>query len=140
MKPSALDVIDRRIADVEQQIDDLKARLEDLRRKRALLLSLPEICPSCGGTGQERYIDAAGSGDWRECLTCKGLGKIGPLKCRRCGRVFGTDMVYLRRYVGACPWCGGGLDYCKVEEKEKNKPDQDNGLTWGELIAVFRGD
>lgn len=109
MKPSALNVIDRRIADVERQIDELKTRLEDLRRKRALLLSLPEICPSCGGTGQERYTDAAGSGDWYECLTCNGLGKIGPMICRSCGRVIGTDMIYWRREFRfpSCPWCGG---------------------------------
>lgn len=115
MKPSALDAIDRRIAVIERQVNDLKLRLEDLQKKRATLLSLPDTCLSCGGTGRERYTDEAGSSDWRECLTCRGLGKIGLLRCASCGRVAGTDMIFIRRQTsyGAvrCPWCGGVMDH-----------------------------
>ena len=33
------------------------------------------ICPTCNGTGSERYCDAAGDMDDRDCVSCKGSGK-----------------------------------------------------------------
>ena len=36
---------------------------------------LESICPSCNGTGNERYCDAAGDMDDRDCSACNGIGK-----------------------------------------------------------------
>jgi len=111
MKP--LEAIEGEIARHKKEIDRLNECIKYLEMRREKLLNLPEKCPSCEGTGQERYTDAAGSGDWRECWTCRGLGKIGPLKCRGCGRIIGTDMIYIRRKseFPKCPWCGGALEH-----------------------------
>ncbi|MDQ0287755.1 DnaJ-class molecular chaperone [Desulfofundulus luciae] len=66
-----------------------------------------ETCPTCGGTGQEKF----GSGSeltWeRQCLTCGGVGKVYPTECPKCGRVIGTDMVAIHRMPAPLyPWCG----------------------------------
>lgn len=76
--------------------------------KRALA-ELPEICPSCKGFGKERYTDAAGDSDWRECMICRGLGKVGPIKCTGCRRTIDVDMVHVRMQPHpCCPWCVSG--------------------------------
>ena len=88
--PSPLQRIDAAIERLKKEIDEQTKEITELEMRRQKLLSLPETCPSCKGTGEERYTDAAGDSDIRECLTCKGLGKIGPLECRRCGRISGS--------------------------------------------------
>ncbi len=106
---SVLGRIDEAIEYAQKEIDTVNNRIENLKKKREYLLSLTDVCPSCDGRGQERYTDAAGSGDWRECLTCRGLGKIGPIECE-CGKIIGVDMVRVRRETfPRCPWCGASL-------------------------------
>lgn len=117
-----MSAIDSQIQRVRAELEKLNTKLEKLKRKKEVLLRLPEICPSCSGTGRERYTDEAGSGDWRDCRTCKGLGRVAPLKCESCGRIAGTDMVYWRRQytrleVTRCPWCGGAMEYHFVVEE-----------------------
>ena len=101
--------IESDIALVDAEIRKLQEKKRLLEKQRELLEHLPELCPSCEGKGTETYTDAAGSIDWRECKTCRGLGKIGPIQCS-CGHVIGTDMTSLRRQSSPrCPWCGAGL-------------------------------
>lgn len=101
--------IDAAITEAFEEIASVKERIERLKQKKESLLSLPDICPSCGGGGQERYTDAAGSGDWRYCRTCRGLGKIGPIQCE-CGKTIDVEMVEVRRATfPRCPWCGKSL-------------------------------
>ena len=40
------------------------------------------LCPDCGGTGEKRYTDAAGSRDYMTCPTCDGTGIM---TCPTCG-------------------------------------------------------
>lgn len=106
---SALDRIDEAIEYAHKEKRAIDKYIEKLKKKREMLLSLPDICPSCKGSGQERYTDAAGSGDWRECRTCRGLGKIGPIECE-CGKLIGIDLINVRRDIfPRCPWCGASL-------------------------------
>lgn len=99
--------INSKIEEASAEIDRLKNLKAELEQQKEALLSLPEQCPSCSGTGMERYTDAAGDTDTRECLTCKGLGRIGSLQCANCGREITTDMIALRRKTHPeCPWCG----------------------------------
>lgn len=101
--------IDDAISKGHKEIERIKRRIKRLEEKKEILLSLPNICPSCRGSGRERYTDAAGSGDWRDCSTCRGLGKIGPIECD-CGKVIGTDMIRIRQATfPECPWCGKSL-------------------------------
>lgn len=87
-----------------KDISKLESELKALESKKEKLLQLKDICPTCNGSGEERYTDAAGSGDWRECETCRGLGKVEPLQCT-CGNSLTVDMLraYRKR---ECPWCG----------------------------------
>lgn len=92
-----------------KDINHLQAELKALDSKKEELLLLKEICPTCKGSGEERYTDAAGSGDWRECKTCRGLGKVKDLECS-CGNIITVKMF--RAYRNReCPWCGRRLDY-----------------------------
>ena len=92
-----------------QEIRVLENKIKRLDEKKEMLLSLPTTCPSCKGSGRERYTDAAGSGDWRECSTCRGIGKIGQIECK-CGKVIGVDMIRVRQETfPSCPWCGMSL-------------------------------
>lgn len=104
---SVLKSIDFDIKRYKDELDKIQTKINNLERKKEKLLQLKDICPTCKGTGQERYTDAAGSGDWRECLTCLGLGKVEPLECL-CGKTITVDMLraYRKR---ECPWCGGRL-------------------------------
>ncbi len=97
-----------------QRIDNLLNEIEENQKKvlslqkeeEVYMLGLKEICPSCNGTKTERYCDAAGDMDDRDCLTCHGLGVVGPINCG-CGNVIPIDMVYIRRQTFPdCPWCG----------------------------------
>ncbi len=106
---NVLDRLEYQRAKAMEEIETLKNRIKRLDDKKEMLLSLPTVCTSCNGSGMERYTDAAGSGDWRQCLTCRGLGKIGPIECQ-CGKVIETDMVMVRRTnFPECPWCGKSL-------------------------------
>lgn len=103
-------LIDEEIANIEGKIRELQNRKRALEAKKRALAELPETCPSCKGSGKERYTDAAGDSDWRECMTCRGLGKVGPIKCTGCGRTIDVDMVHVRRQPHPCyPWCGTSL-------------------------------
>lgn len=94
---------------MKKELSRIQGAIDELEAKRKLFDKLSTICPSCDGTGQERYMDAAGSRDYRECLTCNGVGKIAPIKCR-CGNIIGVDMIAVRREPSStCPWCGARL-------------------------------
>lgn len=102
--------LDRKIAEIEREITELRERKRALKARKRMLAELPEVCPSCGGSGEESYTDAAGDTDTRECRTCRGLGKVGPIECSNCGHTITTDMVYTRRQADPrCPWCGAPL-------------------------------
>ena len=106
---SALERIEAKRNMIINQINELRAELYLLDNKKEELLHLTEVCPTCNGRGEERYTDAAGSGDWRECQTCQGLGKVKDLKCS-CGKV--TTVEMLRAYrERECPWCGRRLSF-----------------------------
>lgn len=110
-----LEAIEAEIRRYQDRAKEIQATIAELEAKKAALLDLPETCPSCKGSGRETYTDAAGSRDWRDCLTCKGLGKIGPMQCRSCGKIIGTDMIHFRRCGdNRCPWCGSLLSYIGV--------------------------
>ena len=95
------------IKKLRQEIEEKQKKIQELEEKEKVMLSgLTVVCPSCGGKKTERYTDAAGSGDTRDCLTCRGYGVVGPIECR-CGHTISVDMIYLRRQsVPYCPWCG----------------------------------
>lgn len=103
-----------RIKYLERMITDTKKELEKLEKEKAeienILRNLDVTCPSCDGKGREKYTDAAGDTDTRDCRTCRGLGKVSDIKCEHCGNVITTDMVWLRRQsFPQCPWCGESL-------------------------------
>lgn len=62
----------RQIVEIEQEIAALDKTVETLNAAVK-----DYICPTCAGTGKERYIDAAGSRDERTCMSCKGTGVKG---------------------------------------------------------------
>ena len=67
----------RRIqADANQQIHEIDGEIAGIDKALATLNEAVKdyICPVCGGTGEERYTDAAGSCDYRECPHCGGTG------------------------------------------------------------------
>ncbi len=102
----------------QQKIKRLEEKIEEMQRElvrwqqeeKRYLSGLTETCPSYKGNKTERYTDAAGSGDYRDCRTCRGLGVVGPIKCE-CGNEIATDMIYIRRQnLLDCPWCGRRID------------------------------
>ncbi len=97
-------------AKVREEIEKLQQKLSSLDKEEAYATQLTEICPDCKGDGQERYTDAAGSGDWRDCSTCKGWGYIKKgIICPGCGKSL-DDMMHLRReHMPSCPFCGHSL-------------------------------
>jgi rubrerythrin len=98
--------IDKEIQSIDEEIQEFQDRKRILEVQKQSLAELPDKCPSCGGSGTERYTDAAGDVDERDCLTCRGLGRIGPIKCP-CGHTIDVDMVHARRQpLPSCPWCG----------------------------------
>lgn len=102
-------LIDKEIQHISEKIELLQDRKRYLEEQKRMLENLPDICPTCKGTGKERYTDAAGDVDERDCLTCRGLGRIGPIKCP-CGHTIDVDMVHARRQpFPSCPWCGKPL-------------------------------
>lgn len=105
--PSAIKRLDARIKQLKERIGILQNDLDLLETRRKRLLELPDLCPTCNGSGLERFTSAAGDSDLRECMTCKGLGKVGPIVCKSCKRTIGTDMIAVRRDLSPqCPWCG----------------------------------
>jgi len=106
--------MNKKIKYLERKITETKEELERLEEEKAkledTLQNLDVTCPSCGGKGREKYTDAAGDTDTRDCQTCRGLGKVSDIKCEHCGNVITTDMIWLRRQVWPhCPWCGWEL-------------------------------
>ena len=95
---------------LQDEIQEKEGKILELQRKEKMLLSgLKETCPSCKGKKTERYCDAAGDMDDRECETCKGHGVVGNIICK-CGNTIPADMIYLRRQSSPdCPWCGRRL-------------------------------
>ena len=59
----------RAIADIDGEIDALNKAIATVNNAVQ-----PIICPTCYGTGEERYTDAAGSRDTRPCRDCQGTG------------------------------------------------------------------
>ena len=56
------------------------------------------------GQGRKDILDAARDVDDRDCMTCRGLGRIGPIKCP-CGHTIDVDRVHARRQpLPSCPW------------------------------------
>lgn len=97
-------------AKIKEQIESLQRALINLNTEEAYASQLTELCPDCKGECEERYTDAAGSGDWRECSTCKGWGYISKgIICPGCGKSL-DDMTHLRRQnMPNCPFCGRSL-------------------------------
>ena len=94
-------------AKVREEIEKLQRSLSSLDQEEEYARRLTEVCPDCKGRGQERYTDAAGSGDWRDCSTCKGWGYVEKgVRCPGCGRDL-DEMTHLRRqHDPHCPFCG----------------------------------
>lgn len=59
----------RNMVEVNREIEKIDAAIEVLNNAVS-----EYICPRCQGTGTERYCDAAGDIDGRECTACKGTG------------------------------------------------------------------
>lgn len=76
MTISPLQRVQKKREKLEKEIERLERELRGLDAEEAYASQLTELCPSCGGGGEERYTDAAGSGDWRECSACKGWGYV----------------------------------------------------------------
>lgn len=47
-----MSAIDSRIQSVRAELEKLNAELATLKRKKEVLRRLPEVCPSCNGTGR----------------------------------------------------------------------------------------
>lgn len=92
---------------ITKEIEDLQRALFNLNTEEAYASQLTDLCPSCKGKCEERYTDAAGSGDWRDCSTCKGWGYISKgVICPECKKSL-DDMTHLRREsMPHCPFCG----------------------------------
>lgn len=92
---------------IRKQIEELKRELSSLDSEEVYATQLTELCPDCKGKGEERYTDAAGSGDWRDCSTCHGWGYIEKeVCCPSCEKGL-DEMFYLRREsMPHCPYCG----------------------------------
>lgn len=63
-------------ADADNQIQQINGQIQAIDRAIALLNDAVKdyVCKACGGTGEVRYTDAAGSRDWKECPVCRGTG------------------------------------------------------------------
>lgn len=81
----AINIIRLRLNSLEnskkQEIRKIEERYQRLidRYKAALeaLEELNEVCPNCEGLGTEKYIDASGNHDTRQCNVCGGTGLKG---------------------------------------------------------------
>ena len=93
---------------IRREIACLNKDLEAIETKRRKIKEFQSICPTCRGIGLERFTDAAGGISERECLTCKGVGKVDEIRCLHCGHIITIYMVAARRN-GNCPWCGARL-------------------------------
>ena len=103
---SAWDSFLKEIERKENEIEGLKAEIESLKERIETVKTLPLVCTECGGSGEARYTDAAGSMSWDTCRLCHGLGRIGDVKCT-CGFVVTTEMTAIRRKRHPeCPVCG----------------------------------
>lgn len=62
--------------DADRQIREYDAEIKNIDRAISKINDAAKdiLCPACGGTGNERYTDAAGSMDERACTRCKGTG------------------------------------------------------------------
>lgn len=109
MRSEPIQRIEGQITRLKKEIEGKQGEIRSLTRQLEKILTLNETCPACRGSGLERYTDAAGSSDTRDCEVCQGLGVIGPITCQ-CGHVIGTDMIAVRNQTyPRCPWCGNTL-------------------------------
>ncbi len=101
------------INQLKRYIEKKQKRLAELEEQEKVYLeSCTTTCPTCDGKGMERRMDGAGSMSDEECLTCMGIGAIGPVKCQRCGETIGTEMIGVRRNsMHPCPFCGGYVSF-----------------------------
>ncbi len=60
---------DRKIASLDAEISQINEAIDVINDA-----CKPLICTCCGGTGEERYTDGAGSRDTRTCTKCGGTG------------------------------------------------------------------
>ncbi len=77
---TAIDILKMRLGEVKKDkqtaMDKILGEYDPAIRSIEKAIShLDSICPSCDGTGSERYTDAAGSRDERDCKSCGGTGK-----------------------------------------------------------------
>ena len=95
---------------LKDEIEEKKKEIKTLEQEEQLMISgLTEICPTCNGEKIEQYIHKTSNGDTRECQTCRGYGRIGPIKCS-CDNTVTTTMIHVRRQaLPECPWCGERL-------------------------------
>lgn len=62
---------EKRTAEIDRELDQIQTALDTLNE------AVKEyLCPSCKGTGTERYCDAAGDMDDRPCGRCCGTGVL----------------------------------------------------------------
>lgn len=69
LKLKVQDEADRQIREYDAEIRSIDRAISKINDAAKDIL-----CPACGGTGNERYTDAAGSMDERACTRCKGTG------------------------------------------------------------------
>lgn len=62
---------DKQILEVDKQISNIN---DVLNQVNALMEDY--ICPSCKGSGEHSFTDAAGGRDYEDCPRCKGTGFV----------------------------------------------------------------
>ena len=65
----------KQLSSLNEEIDNIEDTIRMINKTTKEL-----ICPKCNGTGEERYCDAAGDMDDRECSLCHGTGISKMLK------------------------------------------------------------
>ena len=76
----AVEILNKELEAIKTLRDDALKKIKDEYDPKIYQLglaigNLESICPSCNGSRTERYCDAAGDMDDRDCSSCKGTGK-----------------------------------------------------------------